>query len=204
MVKMRSNPKGTCTSYHKYFLELSFRVIISSEGNLSVLCLGHCAMMGWCPLWNSRKWTQVFCSLDRRLLPLLSPEKRNWSLLNACGKLFGENPGKSVSVSWQHKTICHEAGDGKMYLCPQLLPVTAWTLSGCCLLWKLFWDTKLALWSHWVFTANSTWRLLFQKSRHIKSGNPLLQTAELCSLSLPLHLIKSTVVEIVLPWYISM
>lgn len=159
---------------------------------------------------NSRKLTQVFCSLDRRLLLLLSPEQRNWSLLNAFRNLLGENSGflqtklKSVSVYWQHRTMCHGAGDGKMYFCLQLLPVTAWTLLGCWLLWKLFCDTKLALWSHWVLTANSTWRLSFRKSRHIKSRNLLWQTAELCSLSLPLHLIKSTVAEIVLAWYISM
>lgn len=102
-----------------------------------------------------------------------------------------------MSVSWQHRPVCHGA-EGKVYLCPQLLPVTAWTLPGCWLLWKLFWDTKLALWSHWVLTANSTWRLSFQESRHIKSRNLLRQTAELCSLCLPLHLIKSTVAEIVL------
>lgn len=88
-----------------------------------------------------------------------------------------------------------------VHLCPQLLPVTAWTLSGCWLLWKLFWDTRLALWSHWVLAANSMWGLSLQESRHIKSSNLLWQTAELCSLSLPLHLIKA---EIVLGWYISM
>lgn len=82
MVKMLSNPKGTCTSYHKHFLELSFRVIISSEGNLSVLCLGHCAMMGWCPLWKQQEMNSGFLLSGQKVVAaavtweeeLVSPE----------------------------------------------------------------------------------------------------------------------------------
>ena len=122
IVIMSPNPKCTCTFYTNGSsgLELHFRGIVSTtstEGNLLVLWLGHCAM-GWdnglvSSLETAENELRFSAFLARRLLLLLSPEKRDWSLLSAFRKQFGENPGKLVSVSWQHRTTCHRAGDGQ-------------------------------------------------------------------------------------------
>ena len=164
--------------------------------------------MGWCPLWKQHKMNSCFllfwpedccccCHLRRGIGP-------SWVLLES-------GLEKTQGSWWVSPGSTERHATGQEMGRTSDLPLSSASPSNYSNSLRLLTAVKAVLRHETcpaitlsAYLPNSTRRLSFQESRHIKSRNLLWQTAELCSLSLPLYLIKSTVAEIVLACYISM
>lgn len=210
-----SNSKDTCIFYKNdpSELELHFRGTICTtptEENLLVWWLGHCAMR-----WDKGLMPSLEMAENELLFSAFWPEdhcccchlRRNigppWVLLQRVLKKTQGNWWVSPG-STEPRATGQEMGRTSDPLLSSASPSSSLNSFGLLTAVKAVLIHTMCPAIAWsAYLPDSTWRLSFQESRHIKSKNLLRQAAELCYLSLPPFLIKSTIAEIMLAWYIT-